>query len=317
MNFQEIFEAKPNICVLGDLMLDEWIFGAATRISPEAPVPVVKFEGRKTAPGGAANVAMNLLSLGAKISISGIVGDDEAGRDLQRELEDAGAVASFQFDKSRPTTLKTRIMAQRQQLVRIDRESESPIADGGAEIRGKLASLTTGSRAICLSDYDKGLAECGAFKFAIQGAKSASLLVTAGPKPRNMAAFRGADFVSLNHKEACEATNSKLASDEEIEREGEKLREQYDFAALCITRGGAGVSLFERGQQPFHIPAHTVEVFDVAGAGDTFLSAATLAVAAGSDAKTAAKLGNLAAACSVKHVGVVAVTPEEILQLNR
>jgi len=317
MNFQEIFEAKPTICVLGDLMLDEWIFGAATRISPEAPVPVVKFEGRKTAPGGAANVAMNLLSLGAKVSVGGIVGDDEAGRDLQRELEDAGAVAGFQFDKSRPTTLKTRIMAQRQQLVRIDRESESPIADGGVEIREKLASLTEGAGAICLSDYDKGLAECGALEFAIQEAKTSSLLVTAGPKPRNMTAFRGADFVSLNHKEACEATNSKLASDEEIEREGEKLREQYDFAALCITRGGEGVSLFERGQEPFHIPAHTVEVFDVAGAGDTFLSAATLALAAGSDAKTAAKLGNLAAACSVKHVGVVAVKPEEILQLNR
>jgi rfaE bifunctional protein kinase chain/domain len=317
MNFQEIFDAKPSICVVGDLMLDEWIFGAATRISPEAPVPVVKFEERKTAPGGAANVAMNLLSLGAKVSVGGIVGDDEAGRDLQRELESAGATTSLQFDETRPTTLKTRIMAQRQQLVRIDRESESPIGDGGIGAREKLVALIKNVRAICLSDYDKGLAECGTFQFAIEAAKANSLLVTAGPKPRNMAAFRGADFVSLNHKEASEATNSKLASDEEIACEGEKLREQYDFGALCITRGGAGVSLFERGQTPFHIPAHTVEVFDVAGAGDTFLSAATLALAAGHDAKTAALLGNLAAACSVKHVGVVAVTPVEILELNR
>ena len=289
-------------------MLDEWIWGEATRISPEAPVPVLRFTGRKTAPGGAANVAMNLLSLGARVEISGAIGDDEAGRDLKATLENAGAKTQFATDFSRPTTLKTRVVAGAQQMVRIDRENDAP-----SQIRflPEFAEVS----ALCLSDYDKGLAASGAFERAIEAAKNAQILVTAGPKPANLARFRGADFVSLNLKEAREASGNSLETDAQIEENGALLRAKFEFGALCITRGGAGVSLFQSGETPQHFAAHRIEVFDVAGAGDTFLSAATLALAAGQSAPIAAQIGNLAAACSVRHVGVVAVSPTEMMEL--
>jgi D-beta-D-heptose 7-phosphate kinase/D-beta-D-heptose 1-phosphate adenosyltransferase len=168
--------------------------------------------------------------------------------------------------------------------------------------------LLDGTHALCLSDYAKGLASCGAFEAAIVAAREQGIIVTGGPKPGNLACFRGASFVSLNQKEASEAIGSRLDDSASIENAGELLRERSGTKSLAITRGGAGVSLFVEGQKPFHIPAYAVEVFDVAGAGDTFLSAATFALACGADFIEASRFGNLAAAASVRHVGVVAVT---------
>ena len=313
MNLESILSARPLVAVLGDLMLDEWIFGSAGRISPEAPVPVVRFNSRRTAPGGAANVAMNLLSLGAPVRLGGVLGVDEAASDLKRELLDAGAeISSIITDQTRFTTLKTRVMAQRQQLVRIDRESAEPLDFQIVEnLVACFDSLLNGAQALCLSDYDKGIAASGALETALQRARG-RMIVTGGPKPRNLNCFAGADFLSLNESEAVEAVGEKLSDETAISGAGEILRERFSCRALAITRGGAGVSLFVDNQKPQHLPALEVEVFDVAGAGDTFLSAATLALAAGADFREAAETGNLAAACSVRHVGVVAVAPDEL-----
>jgi len=318
MNLDQFFlSPAPLVAVLGDLMLDEWILGTAHRISPEAPVPVVRFSGRQTAPGGAANVVMNLLSLGAPARVGGIVGDDEAGRDLAGELSAAGAdIAAIVRDASRPTTLKTRIVAQRQQMVRVDRESDAPLdAEMTLRLRARFYALLDGAGALCLSDYAKGLAGCGAFESAILAAREGKIPVTGGPKPENLACFSGSTFVSLNQKEASEAMGQKLDSTSAIESAGELLRARAGTKCLAITRGGAGVSVFCENQSVVHIPAYEVEVFDVAGAGDTFLSAATLALSRGADAIEASRFGNLAAASSVRHVGVVAVTRADMERL--
>jgi len=302
------------VVVVGDLMLDEWMIGHASRISPEAPVPVVRLTQRQTAPGGAANVVMNLLSLGARVRICGIIGDDEAGDDLALELGQAGAdVSGLVRDPSRPTTLKTRVVAERQQMVRIDRESDEPFS---AEILGvlreKLDVAWDGAAALCVSDYDKGFATSGALQEAIADAHERGLRITGGPKPLNLSCFANTDFLSLNQKEAAEAAGIKLDTTEAVECAGEGLLAQTGASGLSITRGSLGVSLFATGKSPRHIPAHAVEVFDVAGAGDTFLAAVTTALAGDSDALTAAMLGNLAAAASVRHVGVVAISPEDV-----
>lgn len=305
------------VAVLGDLMLDEWIIGPTERLSPEAPVPVVRLDRRVIAPGGAANVVTNILSLGGAATAGGIVGADDTGRDLAGELEKAGAeVGALVYDSSRPTTLKTRIVAQRQQVVRVDRESDARLSGVIlAELRDSLAPLLKGCSALCVSDYDKGLAASGMVESAIQAGISAGIRVTGGPKPRNLERFRGADFISLNQKEASEAAGFKLDTVEAVEAAGQALRARSETNALAITRGSAGVSLFRQGQDPVHVPAHLVEVFDVAGAGDTFLSAATLALACGADFVAATEFGNIAAAASVRHAGVVAVTPEDVRQM--
>jgi D-beta-D-heptose 7-phosphate kinase/D-beta-D-heptose 1-phosphate adenosyltransferase len=305
------------VVVVGDLMLDEWIMGTASRISPEAPVPVVRLSERKTAPGGAANVAMNLLRLGAKVRICGVIGDDDAGDDLALELGEAGAdVSGLVRDKTRPTTLKTRIVAQRQQMVRVDRESDLPFSNEVLHtLEEKLRGAWDGAAALCLSDYDKGLASSGILQGAIRQARELGIRVTAGPKPLNLGRFSHSDFLSLNQKEASEAAGIKLDSIEAIECAGEGLRTQTEAESLVITCGARGISLFRKDTPPLHISAHTVEVFDVAGAGDTFLAAATSALAGGADFAQSSELGNLAAAASVRHVGVVAVTPEEVQKL--
>ena len=300
-------------------MLDEWIFGSANRISPEAPVPVLRLTERKTAPGGAANVAMNILRLGARVRVVGVVGSDEAGRDLSRELEEAGAdVSGLVCDGARPTTLKTRIVAQRQQMVRVDRESDETFSQTVRdELNARLQSALRDAAILCVSDYDKGMAACGVLAQAVKMAQSSDrsstrLRVTGGPKPHNMNCFVQSDFLSLNQKEASEASGLKLDSDEAVEAAGEALRQSSQSRALVITRGGRGVSLFRADAKTLHIAAHEVEVFDVAGAGDSFLAAATVALAGGADALRASEIGNIAAAASVRHVGVVAVTPEEV-----
>jgi D-beta-D-heptose 7-phosphate kinase/D-beta-D-heptose 1-phosphate adenosyltransferase len=319
-DIRQILAAAPGktILVLGDLMLDEWIIGDALRISPEAPVPVVRHRERKIAPGGAANVAMNLLSLGAKVHICGVVGDDESGRDVLASLQSAGAETSgIVLDHARPTTLKTRVLATRQQMLRIDRESDEVLDETTQNrLQDAVRRVLDESEVLCLSDYDKGLASGGVVAQAIHDARLKSKAVTAGPKPHNFACFADADFISLNEKEAGEAAGFKINSDEAAMRAGYALRERINAGHLAITRGGKGVLLFQNGTPPLAIGGHSVEVFDVAGAGDTFLAASTLALAAGAEYSRAAELGNLAAAASVRHVGVVAVTPEEVLKVH-
>ena len=310
--------ADRRVAVLGDLMLDEWIMGEALRISPEAPVPVVQFSRRWTAPGGAANVGMNLKNLGAKVSVLGVIGDDEAGRDLKSELIKSGIdTEGIICDLDRPTTQKTRIMAQRQQMVRVDRETDLPWpAELCERFQEQLEKQILQSEVLCISDYDKGLAPSGLVQWAIQLALENNKKITSGPKPRNIDAFREAEFISLNEKEASQAAGFSLKDEAAVAQAGRQLREQLQCSALAITRGAKGAMLFEAGENSRSISAHEVEVFDVAGAGDTFLAAATLAILAGENYGNACELGNLAAAASVRHVGVVAMSQDDLLNVE-
>jgi D-beta-D-heptose 7-phosphate kinase/D-beta-D-heptose 1-phosphate adenosyltransferase len=309
------------IVLVGDLMLDEWIIGTTTRISPEAPVPVVRLRERRTAPGAGANVAMNLLKMGARVRVVGVVGNDWAGEELGRELEEAGAdVSGLLRDDTRPTILKTRIVAQsqqqHQQMVRVDRESEAPFQRSVIEaLRGHLHTSLAGATALCISDYDKGLATSGVLGSTIQEALKLGLRVAGGPKPPNLAYFRGADFVSLNQYEASEAAGVRLDSEDVVESAGEALRQQLEVRSLVITFSSRGARLFEEGKPSHFLRNHEVEVFDGTGAGDTFLAGTTIGLAGGANFGQASELGNLAGAASVRHTGVVAVTPEEVLRV--
>ena len=242
---QQILDAahSQTILVLGDLMLDEWIIGDASRISPEAPVPVVRLSERKIAPGGAANVAMNLLSLGAKVCVCGVVGDDDAGRDLIESLQKSGAdTAGIVRDASRPTTLKTRVLASRQQMLRVDRESDESFDQNvQAELDQVVRAAMKNCGVLCVSDYDKGMATCGVVVRAIDSARQQNKIVTAGPKPHNLECCARADFLSLNKKEASEAAGFQIKSDADAARAGKLLREKWALQSLAITRGGNSV----------------------------------------------------------------------------
>jgi rfaE bifunctional protein kinase chain/domain len=307
--------------LVGDLMLDEWIIGTTTRISPEAPVPVVRLRERRTAPGAGANVAMNLLKMGARVRVVGVVGTDWAGEELARELQEAGAdVDGLLRDDTRPTILKTRIVAQsqqqHQQMVRVDRESDVPFKRGVTDaLRVRLHAALEGANGLCISDYDKGLATCGILSATIEEALRQGLRVSGGPKPPNLAYFRGADFVSLNQYEASEAAGVRLDSEDIIESAGEALRQQLEVNSLVITFSSRGARLFEAGRPSHFLRNHEVEVFDGTGAGDAFLAGTTIGLLGGATFGEASEVGNLAGAASVRHAGVVAVTPEEVRRI--
>ena len=310
------------VLVVGDLMLDDYIWGAAERISPEAPVPVVRYERRTSGPGGAANVVSNVRSLGGEPMVCGVVGDDEGGRMLRERLEKLPAdVSGIVVDPNRVTTQKTRVIAHQQQIVRIDFETTDSIS---AELTGRMLefvrSVIGSVDAVMFSDYDKGVATPALLDGLRELAVAHGKPFVGGPKPRNVRLFNGATLLSLNKREAMDvmfrlAENPDKSGRAELGVVGQQLLNDLNLRALVITRGGEGASLFQREKEHVHLPVFPVEVYDVAGAGDTFLTAMTLALAAGCDFEDAGKLGNLAAAAAVRHIGVVAVTPEDVLHL--
>ncbi len=301
------------ILVFGDLMLDEYIIGTAERISPEAPVPVILCEQRTYGAGGAANTAMNLLALGAKVIVCGVVGKDWVGEKLRQILSDNGAeITGILIDDSRPTTLKTRIIAKTQQVARVDVESRS-LLNGSVEasLRGIARELGRDCDAVVVSDYAKGVITAGLLS-GLRELKGQTLLV-AGPKPSNIKHFVGFDYLSLNRSEAMASVNGAAS----FVDAGKQLSRQLEVQGLVITLGGDGCALFADGEQLTQLPALRVQVYDVAGAGDTFLSALTLGLVAGCDFVDAAKVATVAAAAVVRKVGVATTNVDEILHLLR
>lgn len=309
--------AGRRLVVLGDLMLDEHIWGKVERISPEAPVPVVQVKDRTSSPGGAGNVAANVAALGGRVTAVGVVGDDEAGRELADDLQVLGVDTSgIIVDESRPTVRKTRVIAHSQQVVRIDREEPREVA---GHLAGRLVAAAEDALAnadgLLISDYEKGVVTGATAPSLIERARGAGKLVTVDGKPRHFPLFRGADLVSPNLLEAAAASGVYIVDDASLAEAGEELLRRYDLRAVLITRGEQGVSLFARGQAPQHISAVASEVYDVAGAGDTVIACCTLAMAAGASLESAARLADYAAAVVVKKVGVASASPEEIRAL--
>ncbi|MFN2527818.1 MAG: D-glycero-beta-D-manno-heptose-7-phosphate kinase [Candidatus Baltobacteraceae bacterium] len=300
------------IMVVGDVMLDEWIWGSVTRISPEAPVPVVAVSDHSFTLGGAGNVASNLRALEAKVHFVGTIGKDRLADRVHTLLEEIQVSHDGVFTvDDRPTTRKTRIVAHNQQVVRADWESTGPLASADREhIVHFVRSRAKDVDAIVLSDYAKGL-----LSREIVDAALAAPLVIADPKPANLLLFSGVTCVAPNLHEAASASGIAITDDASLERAGRKLLELVQCRYVVITRGEHGMSLFGRDGERLNVPSVARAVFDVSGAGDTVVAVLSLALAAGAPIELALHLANFAAGAVVEKLGTATASAQEILAL--
>lgn len=312
------FEGK-RVLVIGDCMLDEYVWGRVDRISPEAPVPVVEQLETTYAAGGASNVAVNVVAMDGAASIITVTGDDAMGARLREELGRRGVQHDGVITQSdRPTTVKTRIISQGHQLLRVDREHRAPISDSvTAQLIDRVAQELPGADAVLLSDYQKGVISETLIAEVLSLARKHGKPVTANPKPSNTPLYRGVSLISLNRSEAEAVTRLSLADAEGIDRAGQALLKLCGCEAAIITLGGRGLALFEAGEPGRHLPVVPLEVFDPCGCGDSAIAAATLARSAGAEWVDAAALANLAGNAKVRKLGVVPVTRKEIEQVYR
>ncbi len=319
MTFASLLDAMvgKRALVIGDLMLDEYIFGSATRISPEAPVMVIRHSNSRQVPGGAANVARNMQALEANVSLVGLIGDDSAGRFLANELGESGSVVGLVVDSARMTTRKTRVVADHShQVLRIDAESDEPISDS---IENRLMEATrlaaTEADVIVLSDYRKGALTAVVVANAILVGKELGIPVLANPKPQTLNWYRGASLVSLNRSEAGFAIgDDRSVSTDAAYGVACKIRETGDFGAVLVTLGedGAVVSLPDE----IRITAPRVEVADPAGAGDTVIAATALGCSSFGFAPEVFQLAIELAASVVQHVGVAVPSEADLKRIR-
>jgi rfaE bifunctional protein kinase chain/domain len=302
---------QARVLVVGDVMLDRYWFGEVSRISPEAPVPVVRIARMEERPGGAANVARNVVSLGAHAELLAVVGDDEAGASLARLLEREGVQAQLTRDASLQTTVKLRVIGRQQQLLRIDFENV-PANDA---LEAKLADFDARLQAasvVILSDYAKGaLAHVDRM---IRAARAAHKVVLADPKGDDYARYRHATVLTPNQGELREIVG-RWSSPSDFVARAQSLREKLELQALLVTRSEEGMTLF-RADGVLHVPAEAKEVYDVSGAGDTVIATLGVMLAAGSDLPDAVHWANRAAGVVVGKLGAAVVHPEELFAPN-
>jgi D-beta-D-heptose 7-phosphate kinase/D-beta-D-heptose 1-phosphate adenosyltransferase len=308
---------RPRILVVGDLMLDSYLWGAADRISPEAPVPVVAVSKETKSLGGAGNVVANLISLGAKVSVSSILGSDEASKIIKDKFQKLGANVEALFeDENRVTSLKTRIMAGSHQIVRFDKETKDEInAANESKIFDFASQNIAEFDAMLLSDYKKGILTDSLTQKLISLANSKNMPVLADPKGSDYSKYRGATLLTPNKKEASEATKIEIKDDAALFEAGIKLKRELNLKYSIITLSEDGIGIFDESGLT-KLPTLAQEVFDVTGAGDTVLSALGIALALGADVVEAAKFANKAAAVVVAKVGSATVTLEEIISFE-
>lgn len=306
---------EHSLLVVGDLMLDHWVWGSVSRISPEAPIPVVDVERYTYTPGGAANVVTNLRALNLPVTLVGVVGRDEQGRKLRALLRREGAdVSGLVVDVSRPTTLKTRIVAHSQQMVRADYESREPLSPSvQSELLEQVDRQLDKVRIVVFSDYDKGLFQPEFVRSLLDLARTRGKLVIGGPKPLNLKRFKGCDLVTLNSKEAAQASGHPTYPLASLLLAGQELRRQMPGSHVLITRGEHGMSLFESQGAVHHQPALATQVFDVSGAGDTVLATLSWTLAGGATPAQAIEVASHAAAVVVRKVGTATASEAEIL----
>lgn len=306
---------RLNVLVVGDLMLDHYVWGAVSRISPEAPVPVVDVSRETEMPGGAGNVALNMASLGAKIHLVGLIGQDSSASRLL-SLFRSLPISTEAVLKSaeRPTILKTRIIAHHQQVVRVDREVRGDLPPALLDqVWSRVEALLPKVDAVVLSDYAKGVISAALLKRLIPSAKRRGIPVTVDPKVENFHWYRSVTCVTPNLKEALEGAGILVVkSDPDVEALGRKLLNKLNAQSVLITRGEKGMSLFEKNKPVYHIPTRAQEVFDVTGAGDTVIGTLTLALASGASLRVAAEIANDAAGIVVGKIGTAIVTPDEL-----
>jgi D-beta-D-heptose 7-phosphate kinase/D-beta-D-heptose 1-phosphate adenosyltransferase len=307
------FKGK-RLLVVGDIMLDEYIWGEVNRISPEAPVPVVQFQRRNYIPGGAANTSANVTSLGGEVFLNGVVGKDREGEHLLTALQAAGVnIDGLVTDDSRPTTTKTRIIAQSQQVARLDRETRAPLPEALED--NLLARCQQRMRAVdvcILSDYAKGVLSPRLTQALIKWARGAGKPTVVDPKGSDYSKYRGATVIKPNLHEVQQVLGQDMTDECEWQRAGERLTRMLDGTTVLMSCGAKGMVLFRPGQLALHIPSTAKSVFDVTGAGDTVVGTVALALAAGASLEQAAHLANRAAGIVVGKVGTAFVSNEEL-----
>jgi D-beta-D-heptose 7-phosphate kinase/D-beta-D-heptose 1-phosphate adenosyltransferase len=300
------------VVVIGDVMIDEWIWGDVSRISPEAPVPVVAVREHTFTLGGAGNVANNLRALGAHVAFVGAIGNDAEGARLRAMFDDLGVDArGLVTVADRPTTRKTRVVAHNQQVVRADWESTAALRDDDREhVVERVHAAVRDADAVVLSDYAKGF-----FHREIVDAALSAPVVVADPKPANLGMFAGVTCIAPNVGEASRASGIAIADDASLDAAGRALLRLLECRWVLITRGEHGMALFGANGERFDVPAVARTVYDVSGAGDTVVAVLTLALAAQIPAETATQLANFAAAAVVEKLGTATATPDEIVAL--
>lgn len=303
------------LAVIGDSMLDRFLWGRVDRISPEAPVPVVRLESETTKLGGAANVAANISALGAEAVLFGLCGRDEAAGQLKAILAQNGIDAGGLLESdTRPTTIKTRILAHNQQVVRTDREDDRPVdGDFVSQLVARLAELGP-FHGLVLSDYGKGLLTDEALKAFIAAGRAAGVPMVVDPKKGDYSQYRGVTSLTPNQKEAEQACAMSITDGITLKSAGAKLLERTAAEAVLITRGEHGMALFEKEGGEFHLDTEATTVYDVTGAGDTVIAVYTTALAAGAPFADAADLANHAAGLAVRELGTATVTAAQLAE---
>ncbi len=310
MRFQIPDFSVGHTLVVGDLMLDRYWSGGAERVSPEAPVPVVHVKEVEERPGGAGNVALNVAALGGKVTLMGVVGDDPEGAVLESTLEQQGVVCQFQCSPGMRTSTKLRVMSRHQQLLRLDFEEPMDGLSFDPLLEQFMVRLPD-CGAVIFSDYGKGtLREIGTL---IELARAAGKPVLIDPKGRDFSKYRGATLITPNLSEF-EAVAGCCATTEELVTCGEALRSELEMDALLVTRGEAGMTLLEAGEEPFHQPTHAREVYDVTGAGDTVIATLAAGLASGAERQQAVAVANLAAGIVVGKLGTATTSVAELHQ---
>lgn len=309
---------NKSILVVGDTMVDKFIWGKVSRISPEAPVPIVEVKSETQTLGGAGNVASNITSLGAKAYIVTVIGDDLNGLCMKEMLEDKNINADYVVvDKQRPTTLKTRIVASNQQVVRVDKEVKGAFSDKTEDnILQSIDEVMKKVDGVIISDYAKGIVTKKVFKKIITLAKTQKIPVTVDPKVENFKKYKHVTCMTPNTKEAIEGMNAQhlgIKTDADIANLGKKILKVLQLDSVLITRGEKGMTIIEKNRIT-HIPTRAKEVYDVTGAGDTVIATMTLALSAKWSLAEAAEIANFAAGIVVGKVGTATVTIEEIIK---
>jgi len=305
---------KAKILVVGDIILDEFVWGKVSRISPEAPVPIVEVTKESIMFGGAANVLQNIRALGGEALLLGVIGDDYNGEKLVEMLKTDGYnTDGIIIDHLRPTSIKTRVIAQHQQIVRFDRETNEELS--GKTYRAVidfLKSKIAGFDAVIISDYGKGLITKGIISHLLEFKKNSGIIILVDPKIRNFRFYKGVTVITPNQKEAEEASGFKINSAKTLARVGAYLLKRYQTNAILITRGEHGMSLFQKDSGIRHIPTIAKEVYDVTGAGDTVISTLSLSLAVNASWMDACTISNHAAGIVVGKLGTVIVSTKEL-----
>jgi D-beta-D-heptose 7-phosphate kinase/D-beta-D-heptose 1-phosphate adenosyltransferase len=304
------------VACVGDLMLDRFVYGEVSRVSPEAPIPVLKRTRELVMLGAAGNVARNVAALGGHVTLAGVIGDDADGREARRLVgEEAGVTDLLVVDAERPTTLKTRFVSGGQQLLRVDLEESRPIG-GAAEppLVGAIAAAARDAGVILLSDYGKGVVTAAVIDACRTAAAAGGAQLVVDSKARSFGRYGAVDLIKPNAAELGAATDRPTGTDAEVEAALARALELWETRAILVTRAGKGMSLATRGAPVRHFATQPREVFDVSGAGDTTLAALGLALAAGAAMEDAIAFAQLAAGVAVSKVGTATVSPEEMIE---